>query len=120
MFLRRLAVVLPHSRRFFSSNSNHDLAGAIDALNKVRFCCLEMLNPLFFTTEKSPQNDKYVELSITCLLLTVKCARSWYKGALPFFHENCGSVLSLYSIMKSILKKGREQCRIRTQDNMQN
>lgn len=34
MFLRRLAVALPHSRRFFSSNSNHDLASAIAELNK--------------------------------------------------------------------------------------
>ncbi|KAF5464475.1 hypothetical protein F2P56_014549 [Juglans regia] len=34
MFLRRLAVALPHSRSFFSGNNNHDLASAISELNK--------------------------------------------------------------------------------------
>ncbi|XP_030966329.1 cyclic pyranopterin monophosphate synthase, mitochondrial [Quercus lobata] len=34
MFLRRLSVTLPLSRRFFSSNSNHDLSSTIAELNK--------------------------------------------------------------------------------------
>ncbi|EXC23172.1 Molybdopterin biosynthesis protein CNX3 [Morus notabilis] len=34
MFLRRLAVAFPCSRRFLSSNSSHDLASAIMELNK--------------------------------------------------------------------------------------
>ncbi|XP_024932231.3 cyclic pyranopterin monophosphate synthase, mitochondrial [Ziziphus jujuba] len=34
MFLRRVAVAASHSRRFLSSNSNHDLANAISELNK--------------------------------------------------------------------------------------
>ncbi|KAL5571436.1 hypothetical protein UlMin_021033 [Ulmus minor] len=34
MFLRRLAISLPHSRRFLSSSSNHDLTSSIMELNK--------------------------------------------------------------------------------------
>ncbi|KAG7994709.1 hypothetical protein I3843_01G072300 [Carya illinoinensis] len=34
MFLRRLAVALPHSRSFLSGGNNHDLASAISELNK--------------------------------------------------------------------------------------
>lgn len=34
MFLRRIAVTFPHSRRFLSSNSSHDVSSAIMELNK--------------------------------------------------------------------------------------
>ncbi|XP_057499826.1 cyclic pyranopterin monophosphate synthase, mitochondrial-like [Actinidia eriantha] len=57
MLLRRVAAALPLSRRFFSSNSNHDISSAIAELNKEMESVLGEPPP---TTLASSRNDQFV------------------------------------------------------------